>query len=128
MRYKNGYHDYDNNGNAKRSVRKTKLLIKRSFVSFLAAVLIALAGSSTFNAVVKAQDETENADVRYTYYKSIEIQDGDTLWSLAETYADDHISVADYTKELRDINNLPADGTIHSGQYLTVIYYDREYR
>ena len=58
------------------------------------------------------------------YYKSIEITDGDTLWSIAkENMSEEYDSVYAYIEEVMEMNNLESD-QIHSGQYLTVAYYD----
>ena len=60
---------------------------------------------------------------KYKYFKSIEIQPGDTLWSIAEEYmSDDYESVADYIKEVKFMNNIE-DSRITTGNYLVVPYY-----
>ena len=66
--------------------------------------------------------------VSFKYYKSIEIEDGDTLWGIAEEYmGDDYDSVQEYIAELKDINQLVTDD-IQSAKYLTVVYYDSEFK
>ncbi len=60
---------------------------------------------------------------KYKYFKSIEIQSGDTLWSIAEEYmSDDYESTADYIREVKFINNIESN-RITTGNYLTVPYY-----
>lgn len=57
------------------------------------------------------------------YYTSIEIKNGDSLWSIADQYVENSgMSTAQYVQELRSMNRLRED-TIHSGQYLTVAYF-----
>ena len=57
------------------------------------------------------------------YYTSIQIREGDTLWSLAKEYgAGSGRDTVDYIRELQQINRLSGD-TILAGNYLTVIYY-----
>ncbi|GAA6492232.1 hypothetical protein K280104A7_17960 [Candidatus Bariatricus faecipullorum] len=60
-------------------------------------------------------------------YKSIEIQKGDSLWSIAETYADSSYcaSVADYAEELARINQISPESvdSLQAGDYLMVFYY-----
>lgn len=64
----------------------------------------------------------------YKYYTSIEIQEGDTLWSIACQYADENfISVQDYIEELRYMNQLSSD-RIFEGHYLTISYYSEHYK
>lgn len=57
------------------------------------------------------------------YYTSIEIRNGDSLWSIADQYVENSgMSTAQYVQELKNINRLGED-TIHSGRYLTVAYF-----
>lgn len=64
----------------------------------------------------------------YKYYTSIEIQSGDTLWSIARRYANEEfISVPDYVDQLKYINHLTSDKIIE-GHYLTIMYYSELYK
>ena len=57
-----------------------------------------------------------------SYYTCIQIQPGDTLWSIAEAYTEGtDITVEDYVKQLKQMNQIGED-TIHVGNYLTVMY------
>lgn len=57
------------------------------------------------------------------YYTSIEIKNGDSLWSIAGRYAENSgMTTAQYVRELKSMNRLKED-TIHSGQHLTVAYF-----
>lgn len=57
-----------------------------------------------------------------SYYTCIQVQPGDTLWSIAETYADGTgITVEEYVQRLKQMNHMKED-TIHEGHYLTVMY------
>lgn len=69
-----------------------------------------------------AKEEHDN----YKYYTSIQIQEGDSLWGLAQEYgATAYINSEDYIAEVKEINHLQGD-EIHSGQYLTIPYYSAE--
>ncbi len=94
-------------------------MMKKLFLTLIAALLFASGFLSHSILVSMAGEET-----RYTkYYKSVEIQDGDNLWSLANQYKNGGpLSAAEYVQELKQINNLRED-TIHCGQYLTVVYF-----
>ena len=60
------------------------------------------------------------------YYKSVLIHRGDSLWKIAEQYCPDGaMSVGKYMEELKQINQLK-DDTIHSGCYLTIVYFEPE--
>ena len=59
------------------------------------------------------------------YYKSIQIQKGDTLQSLADTYAkdSDKKTIARYIKEVKKLNGMWLND-LCAGDYLLIIYYD----
>ncbi|MDO4296530.1 MAG: LysM peptidoglycan-binding domain-containing protein [bacterium] len=59
------------------------------------------------------------------YYTDITIREGDSLWSIADTYCHEGgVSIEDYIYELSRINHL-SDSDIHIGQKLIVVYYER---
>ena len=79
----------------------------------------ALLGHSLFNVMAG-----EEQDRFSKYYKSIQICQGDSLWSIADEYRENStMTVEGYIKELRTMNQLRSD-TIHAGQYLTVMYFE----
>lgn len=57
------------------------------------------------------------------YYTSIQLEQGDSLWDIAGQYMEGSgCSKQEYVEELKRMNGLK-DGQIHSGEYLTVVYY-----
>ncbi len=91
--------------------------------NILAAAIMVMLGfgfcrSTILNTLAKEPADT-GAPV---YYTSIEISDGDSLWSIAHRYAPDlGLTTAEYIDRLRQMNRLEGD-TIHEGRYLTVMY------
>lgn len=74
---------------------------------------------------INAQAAT--AQISYKYYTSVQIQKGDTLWTIAGDYiTDDYADMNEYIDELRALNHIQED-RIHAGEYLTVPYYSAEY-
>jgi len=64
----------------------------------------------------------------FKYYTSIQIKNGDTLWSIAKKYiTDDYNNIQEYIDEVKSINQLGPDD-IHSGQYLTIPYYSNVFQ
>lgn len=63
---------------------------------------------------------------RYKYFKSITIESGESLWSIAKEYmSEEYDSIYDYISELKSMNGL-TDDTIHAGNNLVVSYYSEE--
>lgn len=76
---------------------------------------------------VSAQELSGTEEPVYKYYRSIEIQSGDTLWGIAEeTMTDDYESVPEYVQALKNMNNLDSDD-IQAGQNLIIAYNDTAY-
>ncbi len=64
----------------------------------------------------------ETGTERAVYYTSIEISEGDSLWSVAHQYAPAlGLSTQEYIDCLKQMNHLRND-TIHAGCHLTVMY------
>ena len=52
------------------------------------------------------------------------VQKGDTLWDIAEEYADPaYYTISEYVEELKSMNGLNRD-TIHAGNSLVIAYYE----
>lgn len=64
----------------------------------------------------------------YKYFTNYELKYGDTLWTIAETYADHHYdSVEDYINEVCIINSISKDARLISGTCLIIPYYSQEF-
>lgn len=96
---------------SKKNVRSVSVLL----IVFVSIMILSI----TLNA-----DAKENRNNKEKYYTSILIEEGDTLWSIAEEYKpDENISVNKYINDLKRMNNIDSD-VIHSGNYLTIYYYN----
>ena len=85
---------------------------------FLAGAVLTIILSS--NSAAQA-DENASAS---KHYASIRIEPGESLWSIASSYADGHYSsIQDYIEEVKYINNLDND-LIYAFEYLLVPYYE----
>lgn len=106
--------------------RRARQLRRKMFL-FIAAVLLggilALIGNVIFS---RAKDNNET--VTYKYYQSYQINAGDTLTSIAQTYADEEISsVSSYIKEVKQMNHLSDEDLLQAGDYLIIPYYSIEF-
>ena len=98
----------------------------RKGLLFLTVLFVMLAsGFCGLDLMEVMAEEKEN--IHYNkYYTSICLEQGDTLWNIAERYSEHSgKSVAEYVRELRDMNSL-SDDRIHAGHYLTITYYEPE--
>lgn len=107
--------------------RRQQVMYQRAAVIILTAGIIlcgVLLGSSIMaSGKSRASDEM----VSFKYYTSIQIEQGDTLWSIASDYmSPEYDSIQEYIAEVKELNQLGPDD-IHSGQYLTIPYYSSEF-
>ena len=103
--------------------RRRKSYIKKLALSIFVTIFVL--GFSTFynTRYVDAHSNSYNNSGKTKYYKTIEIDSGDTLWNIAEKYMDNHYdSVYTYIEELKEINGLSSDD-IQDGQFLMISYY-----
>lgn len=115
------YKEYDTR------IRKSKAAAKkRSFTvniikTLCTAILITILFGSFYTS---AHNNRTEEPVNFKYYKSITIEAGDSLWSIAREYrTDDYSSTAEYIEVLKKINHL-YDDHIQEGQKLIVAYND----
>ena len=68
-------------------------------------------------------NKAEAATSNLKHYKCITIEEGDTLWTIAEeNYSEEYDSYEDYIDEVKFINNLTND-KIYNGATLVIPYY-----
>ncbi len=98
----------------------------RAFFTIMLITLVMTVCLSLSSVVLAGNQKKE--EQTYKYYTSVQIQSGDTLWSIANQYcAGSGMDVKEYIHEIKQLNHLSND-QITSGQYLTVIYYSNEYK
>lgn len=74
--------------------------------------------------VVASGEERDSGFSRY--YTTIRIEEGDSLWTIAETYRKNSgMEIREYLYELKKINGLVSD-RIMAGESLTVMYFAKE--
>lgn len=105
-----------------RVLRQQKARRKMVFTFFL--TLVVIFGIGTFFGTLLTRAKEPKGGPSYKYYTNVEIQSGDTLWSLADTYMDtEHYeSRTDYMNEVMNINHMVTDCLV-AGEKLIVPYY-----
>ncbi|MGF7144272.1 cell division protein YceG involved in septum cleavage [Anaerotaenia torta] len=93
---------------------------KRIWMAGAAILLIVLAFSILF--ITKTVTAQRNSD-RRKLVTCVEIQKGDTLWSIASRYyTDEYSDMNEYIREIKESNRMVSD-VIHPGNYIVVPYY-----
>lgn len=93
--------------------------MKRYLVVFAVCLTIM---SCLFGTTLAMAGEDKSASSCPRYYKTVEVQNGDSLWTLAETYnePDSGMDIRGYISEVKSINRMGSD-RINAGDSLTVI-------
>jgi hypothetical protein len=106
--------------------RQREIQLRRRVAMLIGAtILIILFVVLGFAFSSKAKDNTEELN---KYYKSITIEYGSSLYSIACEYAEmSKGSIEDYINEVRSINHIKEDEDIYSGQNIIIPYYSYEF-
>lgn len=87
------------------------------FCFAIAVVMLSIIFLRTTNA------QAAPAEVTAKYYTSIQIETGDTLWSIASNHiTDEYQDMNEFIQEVCSINHISRD-EIHAGQYIIIPYY-----
>ena len=105
-----------------KGIRREKGHVKGIFLVFFVIIFLVFLLFQTSNITNAG---TQNS-IRHKYYTSVEIEQGSSLWEIAEEYiTEEYDSVDEYIKEVKQINHLTED-LIYEGAYLCVPYYSSE--
>lgn len=106
-----------------RNKRKRVRQLKRNLTLGITLCLLAAALSVTLGSLLVQAKSDDTAPV-YKYYTSIEVQYGETLWSIAtQNMSPGHYAhITDYIQEISRINRL-TDEKIVAGQALIIPYF-----
>ena len=106
--------------------RRKKQVAKQKMILLLALTLIITIGSIVFGTIFSTAKDPATDIPQYKYYKSITIEEGDSLWSLASTYyTKEYTSLSDYINEIKRMNGLSSD-VLYAGNYLLVPHFVAE--
>lgn len=103
------------------------LLSLRTIIAILTLLFIlggVLLGSSWSDA---RRSEASADHSIYKYYTTVTVEDGDTLWTLADTYMDEQYrDKREFISEVKQLNQID-ENQIHEGTQLVIPYYSPEY-
>ncbi len=93
---------------------------------FIMLVMFVMVLSCFFGKTLVMASEEESSVVYERYYTDIEIEAGDTLWSIAKTYNENSgMEIREYIRVLKQMNGMVSD-TIAAGDSLTIVYFAEE--
>ena len=94
----------------------------RRFALFIICVTAAALMFTGVLVVKAAVRRNKEAALRTRCFQTITVKPGESLWSIAEEYAEEGCSIKAYISELKEMNNISSD-RIYAGQRLLVTYY-----
>ncbi len=106
----------------RRKRRQSSIINSRLFkISFMAFLVLFICVAGILNITAEGSEKTVHKQ-----YKSIQIEEGDSLWSIAREYNDEALSnnsTEEYIEDIKSINNLIRDDKITAGNYIIVPIY-----
>jgi cell division protein YceG involved in septum cleavage len=83
------------------------------------SILVVLGGS------IRAFASSQSTQMPlHKYYTSIQVEKGDSLWSIADDYiADGVMTREDFIDEVCTLNHISRQDNLRSGEHLVVMYY-----
>ena len=112
---------------ANENLQKREAVVrKQRSLLFIAVILIISLGillGTGINALASGKGDIASYN---KYYKSIRIEAGDTLWTIADEYITDlNIDKQEYIREICELNDIYED-EIRTGDYVVIAYYSKE--
>ena len=100
--------------------RRNRQLKQRLLISAFIVTLFVILAFFLYSTKSMASNE----EPLFKYYKSVQIQSGDTLYDLSAEYVNPAMNDVDsFIEEVRYINNLEEDSYLYEGNYIIVPYY-----
>ncbi len=90
----------------------------RVFVFVILLFFIILGG-----VFVQGKEIAANAPKQQKYYTSIRLEEGDSLWTVAQRYCRDGQDLRPYIQEIQEINHIVNERALPAGSQITVYYW-----
>ena len=123
-----GYQNSSISQKAKKSMehRAQIVFIQKCIIAVVVIVILSLA--VILGTSIKAFAGSSGAEKeRHTYYTSIEVEQGDTLCAIADTYMQNSgMTEQEYIDEICRLNHISDSDSIHEGGNLVIPYYTYE--
>ena len=104
-------------------VSNRRIVVRRQKIALVSVAFVALAIVICTFLSGAIRTQAAPSEISCKYYTSIEVQSGDTLWSIASDHiTEEYCDMNAYIDEVCSINKI-SQNEIHAGQYLTIPYY-----
>lgn len=104
------------------AVKRRQAIRKQIVFAFIMFFMILASIVIVTNCLKGNQVNASSVKEETICYKTIQVEDGDTLWTLADQYMGEHsFDRQQYINEVKEMNHL-SDDTIESGAYLMIPY------
>ena len=112
---------------ANESLQKREAIVRRQRKLLAIAIFVVVSLGILFGSSINALASSKADVASYNkYYKSIRVESGDTLWTIADEYiADLNVDKQEYIDEICTLNSICGDD-IQAGDYIIVAYYSQE--
>ncbi|MCH3955003.1 MAG: LysM peptidoglycan-binding domain-containing protein [Eubacterium sp.] len=99
-------------------MKKVRIVSRVRFTIF---ILILMAGVLAFTtSAISASGAVKQKLAEHTKYQTIEVQHGDTLWSIASSHAQNNQDIRTCVNQILNINHMKSAGDLKAGQKLRV--------
>lgn len=107
--------------------RRRQRQLRRNIITGVIALILIIALSIALGSIMVYAQSNDKVTL-YKYYTSIEVQYGETLWSIAEKNLEtaQYKDIESYINEILHINHLK-DDTIIAGHNLIIPYFSEQF-
>ena len=112
---------------ANETLRKREAVVRTQRGIIAVVIIIIVSLGILFGTGISALASAKADPAAYNkYYKSVRVEAGDTLWTIADEYIMYlNIDKTEYITEICELNHIDGDN-IQAGEYIVVSYYSKE--
>jgi len=104
--------------------RVNRAKVQHRILSILILTIMVIFLSVFFISKAMIANASEQYNVAQCY-DTYEVQEGDSLWGIASDYYTVECGTTQhYIDEIKEMNHMGVDDTIHTGEYLVIPYYN----
>ncbi len=125
---KSVYYMTDSELRAYKRKKRRQQILRNRILTTLVTVCLVFAFTVGYYSI-KSSASTGDEQVSFKYYTSVNVEQGDTLWNIADKYIDytQYEDKVAYIAEIQSINHLEDTADIIVGQSLIVPYYSYKF-